>query len=174
MVPMNEVVFRTPRLIARRITSNDVEALLAVYGDADAMRWVGDGRPITRDECIQWVEVTKANYARRGYGMVALAESMTDALVGFIGLVHPGNQAEAEVKYALLRSCWGRGLATEAVIGILDYGRREHRLSRVIATTAPDNVASHRVLVKAGMERAELRANSDGTSTQVFVWHSPA
>ena len=41
----------------------------------------------------------------------------------------------------------------------------------VIATTAPENEPSQRVLLKAGMQRAALRANDDGTFTQLFVWH---
>jgi hypothetical protein len=46
--------------------------------------------------------------------MFALVERETGAVVGFCGLVHPQQQVEAELKYAFLRSAWGRGLATEA------------------------------------------------------------
>jgi hypothetical protein len=35
---------------------------------------------------------------------------------------------------------------------------------------APANIASHRVPLKAGMQRAEPRANGDGTHTQLFHW----
>jgi RimJ/RimL family protein N-acetyltransferase len=48
---MSDIVFTTDRLIARRWRTSDVAALLAVYGDAEAMRWVGEGRPITLPEC---------------------------------------------------------------------------------------------------------------------------
>ena len=71
---MSEAVFRTKRLTVRRLSSGDVEAMLSVYGDADAMRWVGDGQPLAREGCIKWVEVTLGNYQRRGYGMFALEE----------------------------------------------------------------------------------------------------
>src|SRR5690606_29393787 len=65
-------VFRTARLRARRWRESDLEPLLRVYGDADAMRWVGDGSPLTPSEAARWLEVTADNYARRGYGMFAL------------------------------------------------------------------------------------------------------
>jgi RimJ/RimL family protein N-acetyltransferase len=91
-------------------------------------------------------------------------------VIGFCGIVHPGNQPEAEIKYALLRSHWGQGLATEAVRGMLAYGLRELGLREVIATTSPENAASHRVLLKAGMQESWMRRNEDGSLTRVFAW----
>ena len=170
---MTDAVFTTERLIARRWTGTEVEDLLAVYGDADAMRWVGDGTAITREQCVKWLEVTRANYETRGYGMFALEEKGSSKVVGFCGLVHPGGQEGPEVKYAFLRSHWGQGLATEAAIGLIEYARTQHGLTHVIATAAPANAASHRVLLKAGLVHGPLRDNEDGSKTQVFVWQSP-
>lgn len=172
MPPTSRVIFETPRLLGRLISADDVGELLAVYGDADAMRWVGDGRPLDRARCARWVEVTLGNYASRGYGMTALVERATGEVAGFCGLVHPGGQPEAEVKYALKRECWGRGLATEAVRALLSYGRRRFGLTHVVATVAPENVASRNVLLKAGLRPLELRADEDGTPTEVFVWEA--
>ena len=136
------------------------------------MRWVGEGRAITHEECVRWLEVTRANYETRGYGMFAVEEKSSSEVIGFCGIVHPGGQPEPEAKYAFLRSHWGRGFATEAVSGLLAYGARTHDLAFLIATVAPDNVASHRVLLKAGMNKTELRAHEDGTRTQVFHWRA--
>lgn len=167
------VVFRTPRLVGRQLEDTDVDELLAVYGDGPAMRWVGDGQPLARADCERWLEVTRRNYALRGYGMNAIVDAATAEVIGFCGLVHPGGQPEAEVKYALKRRHWGAGFATEAVRALLDHGARAWGLREVIATTAPQNLASHRVLLKAGLRRAELRRNDDGSDTQVFRWAAP-
>jgi RimJ/RimL family protein N-acetyltransferase len=69
---VTEIVFTTPRLNVRRWRQADIDDLLGVYADAEAMRRVGDGRPITREECGQWLQVTRTNDARRGCGMFAL------------------------------------------------------------------------------------------------------
>lgn len=169
---MSNIIFETPRLIARQLGSADLADMLEVYGDENAMRWVGDGQPITREGVITWLDVTADNYCKRGYGMSALVLRESGEIVGFCGLVHPGGQPEAEIKYALKRAYWGRGIATEAAAAMLAYGRQRHGLSYIMATTAPDNVASHRVLVKAGMIRGQLELNEDGSSTQVFEWHA--
>jgi len=167
-------VFSTERLVARRWSAGEVDDLLAVYGDAGAMRWVGEGRALARDECERWIDVTMANYAKRGYGMFALEEKATGRVVGHCGIVHPGGQPEPEVKYALRRSHWGSGFATEAVRGLVRYGFEAHGLREMIATAAPENAASHRVLAKAGFDRGALRTNDDGSRTQLFHWRSPS
>lgn len=173
---MRRLLYTTPRLEVHSVADGDEEAFLAVYGDADAMRWVDDGRPITPDECAQWVRVTRANYIERGYGMsrLELTGSPDGAqLVGFCGLVHPNDQAEVEVKYALLRQHWGRGLATEALGGMLKYGERAFEIREVIATSAPENRASHRVLEKNGFVPLEIRIGEVGDRTQVHRWRTP-
>lgn len=170
---MPERVFQTERLAVRRWRDSDLPALLAVYGDADAMRWVGDGKAITHDECVRWLTVTRANYVNRGYGMFAVEERASSRVIGFCGIVHPGGQAEPEIKYAFLRSHWGLGLATEAVTALVRYGADAHGLRYIMATTAPENAVSHRVLLKAGMQRGELRENDDGSRTQLFHWRAP-
>ncbi|HET9978523.1 MAG TPA: GNAT family N-acetyltransferase [Burkholderiaceae bacterium] len=170
---MSVALFETERLVVRGLRRDDLDTLLAVYGDVDAMRWVGDGSPLSRGDALRWLDVTERNVATRGYGMCALVERATDAVVGFAGLVHPGGQPEAEIKYALARAHWGRGLATEAARGMLAWGVHRFGLQRVVATTAPENHASHRVLRKAGMSDAALRDNGDGSFTQWFEWTPP-
>ncbi len=170
---MIEAVFETERLIVRQWRDSDLPDLMAVYGDADAVQWVGDGQPITEKECNDWLGVTRRNYKKRGYGMFAVELKAEPGVIGFCGIVHPGGQQEAEVKYAYLRRFWGQGLATEALLGLIRYGFREHGLTHMIATTAPENFASHAVLSKAGMIRGALRADEDGGFTQLFVYEAP-
>ncbi len=165
-------MFQTERLLIRHWRDSDLAALVEVYGDADAMRWVGDGEPLDVADCERWLAVTKSNYARRGYGMYAIDELASSAVVGFCGIVHPGDQIEPEIKYALRRTSWGRGFATEAVRGVLAYGREVLGLTRVIASIAPENAASRRVLTKVGMKATEIRLDENGDETQYFAWTS--
>ena len=171
---MSTIVFQSNRLLCRLWIPEDFEPLLAVYSDPEAMRWVGDGQPITRGECEEWFKVTEANYAKRGYGMFSLVERDSGSVVGFAGLVHPGGQPEPEIKYAFLRTHWGVGLATEVVPRLLNYGATAHGLHHITATVAPGNLVSQRVLVKAGMALADQRSNEDGSTTLVFAWRAPS
>lgn len=169
---MPMILFETERLICRRLSLADMDEMYAVYSDADAMRWVDDGQPIERNECSRWLTVTLGNYESRGYGMSTLVSKDDGTVIGFCGLVHPNNQPEAEIKYALHRRFWGAGLATEAVKGMLAYGRREHQMAAVIATVAPENIASRRVLLKAGMAVLADRCDENDSSIMVFRWQA--
>lgn len=160
--------FETSRLQAWRLLPGDEGVLQAVYGDPVAVRWVGDGQPISPAECSQWIEVTQRNYASRGYGMFKLLHRQTAELVGCCGIVHPGGQAAPEVKYCLQREHWGRGFATEAVRGLIDYGHARHGLAALAATVAPANTASERVLLKCGFAEGRRIDHDNGTATQVF------
>lgn len=167
-----ETQFETERMRCRRWMAEDLAPLMEVYGDAETMRWVGDGQPLSREQGEKWLKVTADNYRLRGYGMFALESHQIGKVIGFCGLVHPGGQVEAEIKYAFMRSHWGQGLATEAVAMLLLHGARGHGLTRIIATVAPDNLASQRVLTKAGVTFAHLQQNDDGSTTRVYEWRA--
>lgn len=163
-------VFETPRMRARHWRRSDFDAIHAIYADPVAMRWVGDGLPITVHDMQRWFEVTETNYATRGYGMFALEDRGSGQLIGCCGLVHPGGQAQVEVKYTFLRSVWGRGLASEMLPALLRHGHACHGLDRVIATVDPDNLVSQHLLRKAGARDLAPRLEEDGTTTLVFEW----
>ena len=166
---MSDTVFQTSRLRVRRWRESDLAQLVAVYGDADAMTWVGDGKPLTRDQCLLWLERTRANYEKFGYGMFAVERKPDNEAIGFCGLIHPGGQTEPEAKYAYDRACWGQGIATEALIGLLRYAVETHQHDYIIAT-APENIPSHRVLLKAGMTRGQPIKGTDGSTTELFEY----
>lgn len=148
--------------------------MFAVYSDPEAMRWVDDGQPIEWPDCLRWIEVTARNYVTRGYGMSALTLRETGATIGFCGIVHPGNQPEPEVKYALLREHWGLGFATEALRGMLAPADQDLELPRVITTIASQNTASQRVVKKAGMAWLKQRRDAHGSAIEVFAWNAAA
>jgi RimJ/RimL family protein N-acetyltransferase len=170
--PGNVALATTPRLILRRLGPADVDSLLAVYGDRDSMRWVGDGQALDRAACEAWVAVTERNYAARGYGMSAIEGRADGAVVGFVGLVHPGGQETPELKYALRKEYWGQGLATEAARAMIEYGTTRFGLREIIATIAPENEPSRRIILKLGMFEESPRVDDDGLPTCVFRWRA--
>lgn len=166
-------IAETPRLLIRHVEPADVQAMFAVYGDAAAMQWVGDGRALTLEQCEEWVRVTRRHYEDRGYGMFAIDRRATGDTVGFIGLVHPQGHHTPELKYAIRRDAWKQGYATEAARAVLRYAVTLG-LKEIVATVARENAASMAVLLKAGMTTGGLRVDDDGEFTQVFVWRSLA
>jgi len=58
---MEPALFESARLRGRRWMPRDLQVLEDMYGDRAAMRWVGDGEPLTRAQCEEWLQVTQAN-----------------------------------------------------------------------------------------------------------------
>lgn len=162
-------LFETERLFVRRLTNDDVPAMMAIYADRETVRFVGDSEPINLEDCTKWIDVTDRNFERRGYGMVGLESKDSHEIVGCAGIVHPDQQLEAEVKYAFRKDQWGKGLATEAIRGLVEWGRQTHNLKELIATVAPGNIPSQNVLSKVGFTLREIEDNEDGSQTQVWA-----
>jgi len=162
--------FRTARLLVRRWRTSDDLALFDVYGDIEGARYVGNGEPITEQECQLWLRVTTDNYKTRGYGMFAIDELSSKRTVGFCGIVHPGGQDEPEVKYAFLKSEWRRGLASEVVPALLSHAHINLGMRRIIATVAPENIASQRVLEQSGLQQLAPRIDEHGATELLYEW----
>lgn len=169
---MSETVLRTARLTVRRITPEDYDAMMLVYGDKELMRFVGEGVAILPEDCLRWVDITLGNYAKRGYGLF-LIETTDGELAGFVGLTHPCGQPEPEIKYVLRAPLWGQGLAQEVVSGLCRHAWSAWGLTEIIATVHPDNAASHRVLAQCGFQRQPDVKNEDGSTTALWRLDSP-
>lgn len=55
---------------------------------------------------------------------------------------------------------------------MLEYGKRELQIPVVIATVAPENIASRRVLLKAGMQAWADRYDDSDSLIMVFRWQA--
>ncbi len=100
----------------------------------------------------QW-EASCAPPPRRGeqrpfgyYRITRLADGRAVGGVGFKGQPDGGC---VEIGYGLAPSARGQGYAAEAVVALLALAA-EHGVSRVIADTTLDNIASQRTLLRAG------------------------
>lgn len=166
-----EPLFESERLAFRRWQETDLETIFALYSNPDVIPFIGDGDAISWEDTVYWLEVTNANFEKRGYGMVSIIEKASEEMIGCIGIVHPGQQPTAEVKYALFKSAWGKGFAPEAVKAITMHSRTNWGVKEIIATVHPDNVASAKVLTKAGFTQAPDRIEDDGSVTS--IWELP-
>src|SRR6266446_2675629 len=91
------------------------------------------------------------------------AIAVDDLAAGAIGFVLQSDveRVSAEVGYWLGESFWGRGIATEAVVGITRHAIEYHGLTRLFAVPFAYNTASCRVLEKAGyVLEAQLRRSA--------------
>ena len=91
----------------------------------------------------------------------------TGALVGECGFFSAPERPEGFLRYALLPSYWGRGLAREAAAAGLDQGFGPFALRRILSVMKERNHASHRI-----MEALNFRPDQDRVAAKgrMFVY----
>jgi len=150
-----EIFLETERLVLRRFTEDDVDNLVELDSDPDVMHFINGGRPTPRHEIENDLLPTFIDHYARyaGYGFWAAIEKSTGRFVGWFHFrpakaAHPN---EVELGYRLCKSAWGKGYATEGSRALIDKGFAELGVQRVVAFTMVVNVASRRVMEKAGL-----------------------
>jgi RimJ/RimL family protein N-acetyltransferase len=144
---------RTRQLLLRPPAPSDVDALFAIQGDADAMRYTFVASD--RDATARYLDAYAARFDTDGFAPWTVVLAADDRVVGWGGLNKDPVEPEwgPEIAYFFHRGVWGRGLATELVSAALDYAFGSIALSEVFAFTRPANAASRRVLEKCGFAR---------------------
>jgi RimJ/RimL family protein N-acetyltransferase len=140
---------RTSRLQLHAIDVAEGERIAArSAGPADA--WAEDF-PFENDLAAVggFLRASAAHGEQRPFGYYRITR-LTDGLaVGGIGFKGRPDGGSVEIGYGLAPSARGHGYAAEAVVALLAIAA-EHGVSRVVADTTPDNVASQRTLTRAG------------------------
>jgi len=160
------VFLETERLLLRRFTAQDVDNVVELDADPAVMRYINGGRPTPPEEVRDEVIPRMLAYYERyeGYGFWVAIEKATG---GFLGWFHfrpnpDGSRSDGSVRegvelgYRLRRSAWGKGYATEGSRALVHKGFTELGVERVYAETMVVNVASWRVMEKAGLRRVRI------------------
>jgi len=153
---MGQPVLRTARLLLEPLADAHRESEVALDADPEVMRFLGDGRPRTRQQVL-------ARHAERlaiavdAPGLGFWAGSLDGEVVGWWHLKPPQRPdqgppvGQAELGYRLARRHWRRGLATEGSRELLRYAFTDLGLHRVSAETMAVNVASRATMAGLGM-----------------------
>jgi len=144
------IELETPRLKLRKFREDDWEPYAVMCSDPAVMRYLGSGVTLTRDETWRAIAGMLGHWQLRGYGMWALEEKATGALVGRAGFINPAGWPGFELGWVLAKPHWGKGFASEAAREALRYGFEVMKRDRVISLIRPKNAASIRVAEAIG------------------------
>jgi RimJ/RimL family protein N-acetyltransferase len=150
----------------------DTDALLAVLGDAESMRYYP--KPFDQEMVEAWVAGQRARYARDGFGLWAMVLKATGEVIGDCGLMvqEVDGVREVEVGYHVCRDQQNQGLATEAARACMEYGFNRLGLTRLISLIRPENLPSRRVAEKNGLT-IEKEVDWKGLRHFVYVARRP-
>lgn len=165
-------ILTTERLLMRAFRESDLDEYAALCADPEVMRYLGEGRPLTRWEAWRQMAMIIGHWQLRGYGMWAVEEKSTGKLLGRIGCFYPEGWPGFEIGWTLGRHAWGKGFATEGARAALDFAFHRLDQDHVISLIRPDNQASIRVAERLG-ESLEGSVTLFGGEALIYGIHRP-
>ena len=160
----NELPFptlTTARLTLREVTAADADDLFTFRSDAEAQQY--NLIPL-RDlrEAHGLIRTMQGWYETRYAIQWGITQHQENRVLGLCGL-HEWNRhlRRAFVGYDLVRTHWGRGIASEAMHEVVRFGFEEMELERLLATTIVENARSIRLLERLGFTLQATRRGDD-------------
>lgn len=159
----------TERLVLRQLRPSDAEQVFALRSDPLVMQHVN--RPLAQgledatalidritasiaaNHAVQWAITEKASSSR--------SIGSDDTFIGLIGFWRIEKEHHlAELGYTLARDHWGKGITSEAIAAVLDFGFNTLGFHKVEAITRPTNKGSIGALLKNGfVQEAHFKEN---------------
>ena len=129
----------------RKVQNNLRDGLPYPYTEQDGKDYISDMLSANEDDTF------------------AFAVTADNKVVGSIGVFRQGNihRQTAELGYYVAEEYWSRGIMTEAIKQICEYVFSKSNILRIYAEPFAYNIASCRVLEKAGFQyEGTLRSNA--------------
>ena len=160
-------VLKTDRLRVRTINNQDHERFFLLQGDPAVMRFI---RPIkTREESDKALNEMLASGEPEEGGRWMVEEKDSNRFVGTLAIIPvPYDTTKIQLGYALVPGFWGKGYATELAIAGLDYFWKHSDRNEIYAITEVPNIASQKVLLKAGFHLL-LKREHEGKPIIVYI-----
>jgi [ribosomal protein S5]-alanine N-acetyltransferase len=142
----------------RPIAIHDTDWFIKIYSNSIIMRDIYDGSTLSRDAAIDRVNHFLQIWQAQQFGIwMIIAKDDPSKIIGycvfrFFEKNNPILDGQIELGYILDQPFWGKGYATQAVQRCIGIGFELHRFNRILATILPKNIASQKVVLKAGMK----------------------
>ena len=154
-------ILETDRLLLRRVDKNDANEILAIRSDPENMKYIPRPLVTTIEEALEHIAMIDAKIENNEGINWAITLKGNPMLIGVIGhyRIKPEHY-RAEIGYMLHPDYHRRGIASEAIKAVVDYGFNEMKLHSIEGVIAPENLASGKVLEKNGfVKEAHFREN---------------
>ena len=142
----------TERLILRKVTKEDIEDMYLYGSDEEVSKYVTWNTHETIADTKGFVEFVLNKYENKQVSPWGIEYKENGKFIGTIDFVWwQPNHKIAEIGYVISKDYWGKGLTTEVAKELVKFGFEEMDLVRVQARCDVENIASARVMEKAGM-----------------------
>ncbi len=163
------MTIETPRLVLRPMRVNDVEPMLALFGDPRFMTSF-DAAPFDEAQMRGWGERNLEHQEQHGFGLYTIIERSTGEVIGDCGfeVMELNGVTETELGYDVRPDRWGQGFATEAASAAAAHGHAVLGLQRLVSLVRASNDRSAHIAERIGM-RLESTLVRNGVPYGVYA-----
>lgn len=150
-VLLNMPEIHTKRLIIRQINIHDAPDLFEYSSDAQVAEHVLWSAYKNIRQVKNYIRYLINQYEYGEVASLAIVLKQTNKLIGTIGFSNLNvEHSSAEIGYSLAKNMWNKGIMTEALMAMVDFGFTKLKLNRIEAQHDLENYASGKVLEKCG------------------------
>ena len=143
----------TQRLFLRPVKPADLDDWAqGIFADPDVMRYLVPSRSTPRERAERMMRYFNNLWMEHGFGEWIVTDKANGSFLGHCGIGYLPETNEVEIDYALIKSCWGKGIGTEAANASLRYGFETNHFDCVIGLVLHGNIGSCRVLEHNGFK----------------------
>src|SRR5579872_7320028 len=178
----DRICIKTERLFLRTPTPDDAGAMHALFADPIVMHGLNRESVSDLDSTRAMIEGGLDGWRSDGVGPFILETAVDRRRVGWAGVMifdkrgrtpstwtTAGIHAQPELGWALMRTDWGCGYATEAAAAIRDWAYECLPIDMLVSLISPANVRSERVARRIGATPTETVTPAD-TMQETVVW----
>lgn len=144
----------TERLLLRDITINDIQAIFDYRSDAEANKfqsWI----PETLEDVDSFIQRNNKEFNQpESWYQVLITDKETKTVIGDVGIHFFGSEnLQVELGITLNKFFYGKGYASEALKGVIDFLFNDLNKHRVMTSIDPDNIDSMKLVERIGLRK---------------------
>lgn len=143
------VNFETERLKFRNLVPEDCEAAFVWCGDPEVNKFMIYPLYTNVEDVRNWI--MSLNIDAEGTYDCGIIIKETNELIGSYSLVNNPERNAWEIGYNIRKDKWGNGFVPEAILGLIEYVKRNEEVNAIDGVFAEENIKSRRVMEKLGM-----------------------
>ncbi len=164
-------IISTERLILRQITKQDANGIFKNFSDSNIAKWFFE-KPFTKMEQVtQYIKYFNSTFTEKKGLTWAIILKQNDTFIGTCGYENVDIGNKGEIGFDLAKEHWRKGLMTEGLTNIIDYGFKTFNLTTLEADLWGNNIRATGLLVKLGFQLDKESEGSHYYSLSKIKWY---
>ena len=162
-------MIETERLILRRYTLGDFDALYEILSDPETMQHYP--APYDEEKTRNWINWNLDNYEKYGFGLWAVVLKETGEFIGDCGITLQNIDGEIlpEIGYHIHKKYWRRVFGKEAARAVRDWGFRNTEYDIFYSYMKYTNIGSWSTALANGMKKVKEYPDPKNTISYAYA-----